>query len=40
MIGATRETTAIELKRLKDEGFIDYSRGSFTVHSDKLNLLL
>ncbi|MEO5498986.1 MAG: Crp/Fnr family transcriptional regulator [Candidatus Saccharimonadales bacterium] len=36
MIGATRETTAIELKRLKDEGFINYSRSDFTIYTDKL----
>lgn len=40
MIGATRETTAIELKRLKDSGLIDYSRTSFTIYVRKLDELL
>lgn len=40
MIGATRETTAIELKRLKDDGLIAYSRSDFTVYTDKLEPLL
>lgn len=40
MIGATRETTAIELKRLKDEGYIDYTRSEFTIHVSKLETLL
>lgn len=40
MIGATRETTAIELKRLKDAGLIDYSRGTFTIYANKLGDLL
>lgn len=40
MIGATRETTAIELKRLKDEGLINYSRSSLTINADLLEPLL
>jgi CRP-like cAMP-binding protein len=40
MIGATRETTAIELKRLKDEGYIDYSRNKLVIFTDKLEELL
>lgn len=40
MIGATRETTAIELKRLKDEKLIDYSRSSFTIDVSKLEALI
>lgn len=40
MIGATRETTAIELKRLKDEMYIDYSRNKMIIFSDKLETLL
>ena len=40
MIGATRETTAIELKRMKDEGFIDYDRSRFVIHAEILESLL
>jgi CRP/FNR family cyclic AMP-dependent transcriptional regulator len=40
MIGATRETTAIELKQLKDAGLIDYSRTEFIIYTDKLVTLL
>ena len=36
MVGATRESTTIELNRLRDEGFIDYSRARFEIDSDKL----
>lgn len=36
MIGATRETTSIELMRLRREGFIVYSRSSFVIYKDKL----
>ena len=39
MIGATRETTSIELKRLRHDGYIDYSRSSFIVKHDKLKNL-
>lgn len=40
MIGATRETTAIELKQLKDAGLIDYTRTEFTIYTDKLGAFL
>lgn len=40
MISATRETTAVELKRLKDVGLIDYSRTDFTIFVTKLEELL
>lgn len=40
MIGATRETTAIELKRLKDAELIDYSRTDFVINAHKLEALL
>jgi CRP-like cAMP-binding protein len=40
LIGSTRETTATELKKLKDEGLIDYSRAALSVNTDKLNQLL
>lgn len=40
MIGATRETTAIELKRLKDAGLISYTRTEFIIFTDKLEPLL
>lgn len=37
MIGATRETTSVELKRLSDSGMIKYSRSSFEVFTDKIS---
>ena len=40
MISATRETTAVELKRLKDNGLIDYTRSDFTIFAAKLEKLL
>lgn len=40
LVGLTRETTAIELKRLKDDGIIDYSSTSFLIYTDKLADLL
>lgn len=40
MIGATRETTAIELKRMKDEGIIEYDRNTFVIHTEKIEPLL
>lgn len=40
MIGATRETTSIELKRLRDEGLVDYSRSEFTIFYDKISELI
>lgn len=36
MVHATREATSIELKQLSDEGYIDYSRSSFTVFCKKI----
>ena len=36
MIGATRETTSLELQKLKQAGYIDYSRTHFIVHVDKI----
>jgi CRP/FNR family transcriptional regulator len=39
LIGATREATAVELKRLKDEGLVEYTRSSFTIHVAKLRAL-
>ena len=36
MVGATRESVSLELKRIKDEMLIDYTRSSFTVYVDKL----
>jgi CRP-like cAMP-binding protein len=36
MIGATRETTSLELQKLKQAGYIDYSRAHFIVHVDKI----
>lgn len=32
MVGLTRETTAVELHRLKDRGLIDYQRFSYSVN--------
>lgn len=40
MIGATRETTTLELKRLKTEGLIDYNRTDFCIYVDQLETLL
>lgn len=40
LIGSTRETTALELKKLKDEKLINYSRLRFVVHTSKLAQLL
>lgn len=40
MIGATRETTAIELKQLKDTGLVMYTRTEFTIYTDKLAALI
>ena len=34
MIGSTRETTSLELKKLHAEGFIDYDRAKFIIHLD------
>lgn len=40
MIGATRETTAIELKQLKDAGLVMYTRTEFIIYTDKLAALI
>lgn len=40
MIGATRETTAIELKQLKDAQLVMYTRTEFTIYTDKLAALI
>jgi CRP/FNR family transcriptional regulator len=39
-MGVTRETTAIELKKLEKRGIISYQRASYSVNSDRLNELL
>lgn len=36
MVGLTRETTAVELHRLKDKGLIDYKRFSYFVNVPQL----
>lgn len=35
MIGSTRETTSLELQRLRTAGVIEYDRTRFVVHTDK-----
>jgi CRP/FNR family transcriptional regulator len=35
MIGSTRETTSLELKKLQTRGCIEYNRTQFIVHVDK-----
>lgn len=37
MVDATREAVSIELKQLQDEGFVDYSRSTFTVNYQKID---
>jgi CRP/FNR family transcriptional regulator len=36
MVGATREATSIELKKMRKDGMIYYTRSSFTIFSDVL----
>lgn len=36
MVGITRETTAVELHRLKDKGLIDYQKFTYIVDLEKL----
>lgn len=36
MVRASREAVSVELKQLQDEGFVDYSRSSFTVNAAKI----
>lgn len=38
MIGATRETTSIELQKLKKRGLIQYDRNSLVIYVDKLDV--
>ncbi len=40
LLGLTRETVTVELKKLKDQGIIDYDKSRFVVHQDKLEPLL
>lgn len=40
MIGSTRETTSLELQKLKKAGSIDYDRNKFIVHVDSSPLNL
>lgn len=40
LLGLTRETVTVELKKLKDQGIIEYDKSRFVVHQDKLELLL
>lgn len=35
MIGSTRETTSLELQKLRQMGCIDYNRSSFVIYLDK-----
>lgn len=36
MIGSTRETTSLELEKLRNNGAIDYSRSGFVIYPSKL----
>lgn len=38
MIGSTRETTSVELQKLRRAGSIEYDRTRFIVHTDKYTL--
>ncbi|MDB5187470.1 MAG: CarD family transcriptional regulator [Candidatus Saccharibacteria bacterium] len=38
MIGSTRETTSLELHKLRTAGMIEYDRTRFIVHTDKCTL--
>jgi CRP/FNR family transcriptional regulator, cyclic AMP receptor protein len=40
LVGLTRETVAVELKKLKDKGYIYYDKWHFVVYRDKLAGLL
>lgn len=40
MIGATRETTSIELQHLRRNHLIDYSRSSFIIYKDRIATLV
>ncbi|MEO5950474.1 MAG: Crp/Fnr family transcriptional regulator [Candidatus Saccharimonadales bacterium] len=36
LVGITRETASLELRVLKQEGFIDYGKQNITIHTNKL----
>lgn len=36
MIGASREVVSVELKKMKADGFVDYTRSTFSVDTDKI----
>lgn len=38
MIGSTRETTSLELQKLRSAGIIEYDRSQFIVHTDKCTI--
>jgi CRP/FNR family transcriptional regulator len=40
LVGLTRETVTIELKKLKTKGYIDYNKQHFIVYPDRLGELL
>lgn len=40
LLGLKRETTALQLKKLKDEGVISYEHQGYVVKTDQLNSLL
>ena len=40
LLGLTRETVAVELKKLKDDKFIYYDTNSLTVYMDKLHEII
>lgn len=40
LLGIKRETTALQLKKLKDDGVISYARQGYVVKTDQLNNLL
>lgn len=40
LLGLKRETTALQLKKLKDDGVITYARQGYVVKTDQLNDLL
>lgn len=36
MIGSTRETTSVELQKLRQDGFVEYDRSHFVINPDAL----
>lgn len=40
LVGTKRETASLELKKLKNEGVIDYDKHSFYINTDKLSRLI